>query len=147
MTPTELLSSLSSQGITVVLRGQELACRGRKSAVTPETLALVRQYKPELLELLGVQATQNTLLARLRNGHLWLMEVHQKLMAEEKLYGTMADRLADGLNAFEALEKELRETYEFEGCIMGEGRHCPTASPVCCLACVAAREGSNELRQ
>ncbi|MSQ17761.1 MAG: hypothetical protein EXR54_09435 [Dehalococcoidia bacterium] len=83
----------------------------------------------------GPQESIDTLLGRLRAGHRHLIECSKRLIAQATLYDGMADELTRGLDTFEALEKLLREVYGYQGCVMGQGRHCPTASPVWCRAC------------
>jgi hypothetical protein len=52
MTAQELLTRLRSQGITLVVSGDGLKCRGKQSVVTSEVLETLRQHKSEVLALL-----------------------------------------------------------------------------------------------
>ena len=113
-----------------------------------EKSELSEKSPPDQANLLSPLEAQARLLERLRAGHLHLIDAHRRLVAEQSLYDGMADELTKGLDTFEALEKLLRGAYpEFAGCVMGAGRHCPTASPVWCQECTRKRVESGYREQ
>ncbi len=73
MSAAELLAELQRQGVRLELVGNDLVCRGRRSALTGELVARLRECKPELVHRLG-SATTTT-------GHLRL--VHPSSAARE----------------------------------------------------------------
>ena len=53
MTAAELVAGLHSQGISLVVNGDRLKCKGKESAFTPELLETLRGRKSELIALLA----------------------------------------------------------------------------------------------
>src|SRR5918996_5385693 len=53
MTPAELLADLNSKGVTLVVDGDKLKCKGKQSVLTPELLDALRQHKVEIIGLIG----------------------------------------------------------------------------------------------
>jgi hypothetical protein len=53
MDATEILAELSSRGISLVVNGNNVRCKGKQSVLTPELLETVRQHKHEILLLLS----------------------------------------------------------------------------------------------
>ena len=84
------------------------------------------------------QAGQAGLQHRLLNGVIWLTDRHAKLMNMERIgIGSKAEEeFLDALMMWNALEFTLRFVYpEYQGCSLGEGRHCQNATPVSCRSC------------
>jgi TubC N-terminal docking domain len=52
MDPAEILAELSSRGISLVVNGDKLKCKGKKSSLTPDLLETLRERKAELVPLL-----------------------------------------------------------------------------------------------
>ena len=63
MRPAEFLADLSSRGISLVVYGDKLRCRGKQSALTPDILATLRHYKQEVLAYLSCQTELANLLS------------------------------------------------------------------------------------
>jgi hypothetical protein len=53
VTLAELVADLNSKGISLVVNGDKLKCKGKESALTPELLEMLRGRKAELMDLLG----------------------------------------------------------------------------------------------
>jgi hypothetical protein len=101
-----------------------------------------------LLRVLGKQASylneleargrakdgRDLLLQRLMAGVRWMDAQHKAWIDDQP--GAASDvRFSTALEAWDLLERKLRQEYGYEGCIFGPGQHCPTDSVVNCDFC------------
>lgn len=105
---------------------------GKRAFVPFATSILERsQEKP------GNSAAVEDLLVRLRNGASWLSRQHGAWQSDNPNAETH-ERFSTALEAWDLMERRLREAYGYEGCIMGPDKSCPPASPAHCDACMAS---------
>jgi hypothetical protein len=94
-----------------------------------------------------VPIEQIELMKRLRDGQVWLTEFNAKLEAKGLIDTNQNDRLARGFDLWGSIERLLRFTYDYSGCIHGEDARCPRNAVCICDYCVSyrAREGETRL--
>jgi hypothetical protein len=80
-------------------------------------------------------AVSDNLLARLQAGSRWLTDQH---LAWVEGKGAASDeRFSAALEAWDLMERLLREVYGYDGCIFGPDRRCPDDAPVICDFCLS----------
>jgi len=92
---------------------------------------------------------ETTYLNRLRAGHIWLADTDKRLGVMEANggqpeadYDRLRDKFLAALDAWDEMERQLRQLFLYQGCVMGAGLSCPAESPVRCAACGDYRTGA-----
>lgn len=149
MNAVDVLSRLSALGVEVTPRPNGKLWLEPASVIPPDLGDLVRTHKPAILTLLqGTDVAvprieaQSRLLNRLRAGITWLTAAHESLCRMEDnlaLAGEQYERLRvkflAALDAWDGMDKMVRELYGFKGCVTGAGQRCPDSAPVGCRYC------------
>ena len=78
-----------------------------------------------------VPVGQVWLMERLKHGQVWLTELNAKLETDS----LQNETLATGFDLWGSLERLLRFTYNYAGCIHGENGRCPDNVVCICNAC------------
>ena len=83
----------------------------------------------------------NQLLSRLHKGHRWLTDTHLGMLSLDDIgrHSPLEAKFMDALDLWDGIELQLRELYNYEGCITKEGQ-CPDSSPVACRHCGQLRK-------
>ena len=79
-------------------------------------------------------AVPDKLLVRLRSGSIWLAAQHQAWV-EDKTGAVSDERFSTALDAWDLLERTLRQVFGYEGCVFGPSSRCPAGAPVVCDFC------------
>ena len=80
-------------------------------------------------------AKEQWLLSRLRAGVTWITEARRHLPEYQGQHSELELRYHSYLEKWDGLEKDLRESYSFRGCIFGQYESCSEGSPVRCREC------------
>jgi hypothetical protein len=75
------------------------------------------------------------LRTRLRVGQQWLTREYQRWLVGDPQAAT-DERFSRALAGWDALERILRQLYEYQGCIFGPAQSCPEDAPVQCDGCL-----------
>ena len=135
MTGPELLREIRSRGGEVWANGEllELAFPDDFPAKLIEDL---KQRKTELLTRVRNQTEPSEqgvdLITRLRNGHQWLLDQHQRWQSDDNTAADDAE-FTRALNGWWELDRQLRADHGFQGCIYSPDVLCPDGFP--CQGC------------
>ena len=78
MTTDELVAEAYRLGISLIPHGEKLRVEAPMGSLTQELRQALRENKAELIALLTEPSSTETLLARLRKGHGWLLSQHKR---------------------------------------------------------------------
>ena len=148
MTSTEILDRLHDLGVTVQANGLKVRLEPA-SKVPAELLAQVKEHKPEIIRELrqpygdGQPPSQDRqptkepeslerLITRLKNGHTWLLDQHQKWQAGDS-DAESDEEFSRVWNRWWELDQRLRADHGFQGCVYDPDGTCPEGFP--CLGC------------
>ncbi|WP_148662958.1 non-ribosomal peptide synthetase, partial [Scytonema hofmannii] len=110
MNLTELLENLSAKNVELWIEGDKLRYRGPENALSPELLASMKQYKPEILRILS-QSSDGSASYPLSQGQKALWFLYQ-LAPESSAYNiTYAAKLVTNLE-ISALEQAAQALVE-----------------------------------
>ena len=141
MTATEVLNRLDKLGVTAWPNSGNIRFQPA-SRVPPGLKAQIKEHKPEILILLLDQAKRGdghpppldrppegeTELRRLRKGHSWLLDQHQRWQSGDTTAVDDAE-FSRVWNGWWELDHQLRADYGFQGCIYGPIGVCPEGFP------------------
>jgi len=85
------------------------------------------------------QQAQDRLLERLLNGQKWLADALECLldMPEVGLGSHLDVQFSNAVHLWERMDNMLRELFNYQDCIRGEGQSCPDSAPGFCRYCLA----------
>ena len=126
-----VLDRLSALGVTARVEGGMVLIQPA-SKVPPELKGAVRENKAELLAILSGLANAEALLDRLRTGHQWLLDQHQRWQNDDTTAVGDAE-FSRVWNSWWGLDEQLRTEHGVQGCIYGPDGTCPDGFP--CQGC------------
>jgi hypothetical protein len=145
MDASEVLGRLTALGVTATPTPRGTLWLQPASVIPPDLVDAVREHKQAIIAAIRERApiaAETTYLQRLRAGQVWLAVAHEKLAEMEERrdivsqqYEKQRERFLVALDAWDVMERQLRQLLGYQGCIHGPGRRCPPDSVVVCQAC------------
>ena len=134
MNATDVLHRLQRLGISVWADGDNIFV-APASKIPAQVKVAIREHKPGILaRLRPISDSQpvDALLERLRKGHTWLLDLHQRWQTDDTSVADDAE-FSRVWNVWWELDQWLRAEHGFHGCIYGPDGDCPDGFP--CQGC------------
>ena len=142
---TKILEDAREDGMSISLNVQDfegLTVKGNPKA-EKTWIPILKEHKHKIIQILKNEKINHERIektkSRLRKGHTYFMGVDDKIfkIADKDELSTLEARMLKHLDTWLEIEaEELRELYEYEGCIYNDSK-CPPLSrvPVRCTYC------------